>query len=108
MIYGKAGGAANSKGTMLRKRTARDKNEPDIVKTLKECGALVQPITAKGCPDLMVGWRGKLTLLEVKMPGKRADLTPDQDKFHALWSGYPIHVVVSADEAMRAIGIEVN
>jgi len=55
-----------------------------------------------GAPDLLVAFRGRLFLLEVKMPG--GTLTPDQVRFHADWPD--VQVVRSVDEALAAIGCQ--
>ena len=106
MIYGKAGGAASLKGTTLRKRTARDANEPAIIEAIKQIGGLVQPITAKGCPDLLVLYRRRLMLFEIKdgskIPSKRR-LTDDQKRFHEEWSEAPIFVIETIQDAMQAM-----
>lgn len=54
----------------------------------------------RGVPDLLVAFRGRLFLLEVKMP--REKLTPDQETFHRLWP--EVQVVRTVTEALRAIG----
>ena len=50
-------------------RAARiDANQPEIVKALRDVGAFVQSLATigKGCPDLLVAFRGKWHVLEVK------------------------------------------
>ena len=59
-----------------------------------------------GFPDLVVGYRGVLYLLEVKdgnKPPSKRRLTPDEQKFFNDWAGYPVHVVNSTEEAINAI-----
>jgi hypothetical protein len=68
----------------------------------------VQPLHAvgKGCPDLLVGFRGVNTLLEVKdwqnSPSHRA-LTPDQVEWHGGWKGQ-VAKVETVDAALAVIG----
>ena len=91
----------------------RDSNEALIVKLLRAHGAIVQPVNDYNFPDLCVGYRGVITLLEVKRPlGPRGGvagkgLRPGQREFFELWAGrgLPVHVVRSPEEALRAIGI---
>lgn len=91
------------------KRPKTDRNQPEIVKALRDVGATVEILAAvgKGCPDLLVGYRGINYAIEVK-DGERAPseqrLTPDQDDWHARWRGH-VEVVRSVDEALFAIGI---
>jgi hypothetical protein len=79
-----------------------DRNQPEIVKSLRDFGAtvIVLSTVGKGCPDLLVGYAGSNHLLEVKMPGGK--LTPDQCVLHGHWMG-KIHVVHSPQEAIEAI-----
>ena len=78
----------------------RDENEVEIVKALRVAGASVAHLSSKGIPDLLVSFRNKLFLMEVKMPGKK--LTPEQVKFHENWKG-KIHIIKSVDEAIEIL-----
>lgn len=85
-----------------------DDNQAEIVAALRKAGASVQSLAAvgKGVPDLLVCFRTKLHLIEVKdgakVPSARL-LTGDQLAWHAKWTG-PITIVNSVDEALRAVG----
>jgi hypothetical protein len=81
-----------------------DVNQPEIVMALRAVGASVQHLheVGKGCPDLLVVYRKKLYLLEVK--AKDGKLTPQQEKWHQNWNG-PVYVVRTIDEALVAIGV---
>lgn len=87
-----------------------DGNQVAVVDALRSVGALVQHLhsVGGGCPDLLVGYRGKLALLEVKdgrkPPSARA-LSESETTWHARWAGYPVHVVTSPLEALAAIGV---
>lgn len=89
---------------MRAKRT--DANQSAIVAVLREVGATVVDLSAvgKGCPDLLVGFRGVSYLLEVKNVKGRNKTTADQDVFYAWWRGAPVTIVRTADEALQAIG----
>lgn len=93
----------------------RDANEAEIVSVLEAYGAAVQKLSETGCPDLLVSYRGVLHLLEVKRvrKGKRVHkgddgdergLTPAQVKWWAAWKGRPPVIVLTAAEALAAIG----
>ena len=84
-------------------RTAvkRDGNEDDIVLCLEAAGATVTRISIKNVPDLLVGFRGRNYLLEVKMP--KGKLSEGQQIFIDDWQGY-VAIVRSIDDALRAIG----
>lgn len=80
-----------------------DSNQSDIIDALRLCGASVQPLhtIGQGCPDLLVGFRGRNFLLELKA-GRKSTLTSDQEKWFDKWHG-DVFVVRDAHEAMRVI-----
>lgn len=84
------------------KRT--DENQRKIVAALRAVGASVQDLSrvGKGCPDLLVGFRGRNYLLEVKNPERRWKLTDDQVMWHRYWNGKAV-VVRDSEEALAVI-----
>lgn len=89
---------------MSRTRARVDDNQTLIVQTLRQYGASVQPLhtVGKGCPDLLVGFKGVNFLIEIKdglkIPSKRR-LTPDQQNWHELWAGQ-VTIVTNCAEAL--------
>ena len=87
-----------------------DANQTAVVEALRRVGALVQHLhtVGGGCPDLLVGFRGKLWLLEVKdgrkPPSARA-LNDAELEWHRRWAGYPVVTVTSPLDALKAIGV---
>lgn len=81
----------------------RDMNEAEIVAALVTCGASVTRISAPGAPDLLVGFRGRTLLVEVK--AAKGKLTASQERWIADWRGDRVHVVRSVDEALRLLGV---
>jgi hypothetical protein len=81
----------------------RDDNEREIVKALTLCGASVTLLSIPGGPDLLVGFRRRTFLLEVK--SKRGKLNEVQVTWHDGWRGGDVAVVRSPDEALRLIGV---
>jgi hypothetical protein len=80
-----------------------DQNQEQIVNALRTAGASVQSLApiGKGCPDILVAFRGDMFLMEVKQGnGKPNEL---QQEWHAAWKA-SVHVVYSPEEALRAIG----
>jgi hypothetical protein len=67
-------------------------------------GVSVQPISSKGVPDLLCGFKGKTYLLEVK--DKKGKLTPDQVAWHDKWRGAKPHVVHDINEALAIFKIK--
>lgn len=97
---------------MRYRRTRRDANHKDVVAALAGVGASVVDLAAcgKGVPDLLVGYRGRTWLLEVKNPAHRrksGSTNPTtgakQEAFRASWRGEPVQVVETVDEALRAV-----
>ena len=96
--------------TITRYAAQRDSNEDAIVRALVHAGCRVQRLSAKGVPDLLVGTPaytghdglGAIVLLEVKTA--KGALTDDQDTFFEIWAGYPVYVVRSVDDALKAVG----
>ena len=83
----------------------RDANEKEIIEALERAGAFVTPLSGQGTPDLLVLYKSKTLLLEVKMP-KTGKLTSYQIEWHAraLNEGVGVFVVHNPLEALQAIG----
>lgn len=84
-----------------------DDNQPAIVKALRAVGCSVQSLASigKGCPDLLVGYRGVNYLIEVKDGAKcpsKQKLTPDEIDWHTTWRGN-VHIVNSTDAALKIV-----
>lgn len=91
----------------MRRRARVDSNQAEITAALRKAGASVQPLHSigKGCPDLLVGFRGRNLLFEVKdgnKPPSAQELTPDGFKWSRMWIGQ-YHIVRSADEALACL-----
>lgn len=91
----------------LRTASRVDANQPEIVKALRAIGAYVlHTHQLKNCFDLLVGYRGRTFLMEVKdpaqPPGKR-QLTAGESAFREQWRGTPYHIVHTAEEAIGII-----
>ena len=91
----------------MRTAAKVDANQPDIVQALRQIGATVQPIhvIGKGCPDLLVGYRGVNSLLEVKdgdKPPSARKLTPPELRWHDDWRG-EVFIVKNEYEAIEVI-----
>lgn len=81
----------------MRRAARVDRNQAEIVDSLRTHGASVQPLhtVGKGCPDLLVGIGGQNFLVEVKAEG--GCLTKDQHKWHSEWRGC-VHILRSTSE----------
>jgi hypothetical protein len=80
-----------------------DANQPAIVGALRGIGASVLHVhQLKNCFDILVGYRGRTFLMELKTSPKEK-LTPGEAEFQASWRGSPYHIVYSVDEAIRIV-----
>lgn len=91
----------------MRRAARTDANQEAITEALRKIGASVQLLHSQGagCPDLLVGWRGMNTLLEIKdgsKPPSARKLTEDQVKWHAEWRGQ-VTVVENIEQAIAAV-----
>ena len=92
----------------MRRFARVDANQKMIVTALRKAGATVQSLATigKGCPDLLVGFRGQNHVLEVKdgsKPPSAQKLTPDERDWIEQWRGQ-VAVVNSVDAALKEIG----
>ncbi len=92
---------------MLRIASRVDANQADIVRALRDIGASVLHChTLKNAFDLLVGYRGKTFLMEVKDPAQppsKRQLTEGEAEFKQRWRGSTYHIVHSVDEAIGII-----
>jgi Holliday junction resolvase len=98
-----------------RSAQRRDANEPEIVNALEAIGAAVQRLPGDGMPDLLVGFRGVLYLIEIKLPfGPRggivghSELNDAQVRWWRAWKGPAPVIARSVEQALEAIGAEVR
>lgn len=91
----------------MRRIAKRDANHTRIVRALRDAGVSVHEThqLGGGFPDLVAGYRGRTTLLEVKTD--RGTLTTDERDWHAAWRGQ-VAIVRTVDEALAAVGVEVE
>lgn len=80
-----------------------DSNQAQIVKELRRLGMEVEHLhtVGKGCPDILVGYKGKNVLLEIKRDDK-AKLNPDQVLWHRSWKGQ-VAVVTNVIDAIKVV-----
>ena len=96
----------------MRLRARSDCNQKSIVAGLRQVGATVY-VTAQiggGFPDLVVGFRGRNFLLEVKVrinkksgASRLSPITGAQKSFASTWRGQYC-LVSNSEEALRYIG----
>jgi len=88
--------------TYYKKRV--DENQKTIVHTFIALGASVLNLSTvgRGCPDLLIGYRGKSVLVEIKRDAK-VSFTEPQVKFMQEWRGGAVSRIDSVDAAIRLI-----
>ena len=95
---------------MTARRAGRtDGNQQSIVESARKLGATVQVLSGmgEGCPDLLIGFRGRNYLVEVKDPAQPPSarrLTPDQTRWHAEWLGQ-VAIVEDYDDLKDVLGV---
>lgn len=92
---------------MLRTAARVDANQAEIVEALRGIGASVLLVfQLKNCFDILVGYRGRTHIIEIKdpsqPPGKRK-LTEGEEAFRKAWRGSPYNVVHTIEEAIHII-----
>jgi len=88
--------------TYYKKRV--DENQKQLVHTFIALGASVLNLSTvgRGCPDLLIGYKGRSILVEIKRDNK-ASYTDPQVKFMQEWRGGTVSRIDSVDAAIRLI-----
>jgi len=85
---------------LLSHANTRDAIEPEVCAALRQLGIPFEKLNHRGAPDLLIGWRGRNLLIELKRPGGK--LTPAQERFHSRWRGQ-VCICRSIDEVIELI-----
>jgi Holliday junction resolvase len=93
----------------MRRAAKVDATQEDIVAALRKAGASVLSLApiGGGCPDILACKDGRAWLFEAKNPErskKRRGPNSLQEEWHQRWSGCPVLVVLTPEQALRAIG----
>lgn len=86
-----------------------DDNQKRIVKQLRQLGVSVQHLhtIGQGCPDLLLGYRDRNYLVELKDEKKKKSakkLTDDEEKFFDEWRGQ-VNKCETLEEILKLIGL---
>ncbi len=84
-------------------RARRDDSEPEIVEALREEGCSVTYLSAKGVPDLLVGFEGAWHLVECKTGN--AELTDDQVEWQKAQAGEPVQIARNQAQARKLVRV---
>ncbi len=93
----------------MRRAARIDANQTEIVQALRDVGASVgiTSMVGSGFPDLVVGFRGRNFLFEIKdgsKPPSKRKLTPDEQEFFDTWRG-TVFIANDVNEALSIIGV---
>lgn len=93
----------------MRRAARVDANQNEIVQALRDMGASVAitSMVGSGFPDIVVGFRGRNYLIEIKdgsKPSSKRKLTPDEQKFFDTWRGI-VFIANDINEALEIIGV---
>ena len=91
----------------MRRASRVDANQATIVNYVRALGGdvLLLHAVGGGCPDVLIHYRGKYHLCEIKdgsKPPSERRLNPVQVAFHAKWRG-PILVITSIEDVATMI-----
>ncbi len=91
----------------MRRIARTDGNHASILRAAADVGAqIIDTHALPGCLDALIAFRGRLRLVEIKMPSERHALTPrERETIERLTlAGCPPLVVTTADELLSALG----
>lgn len=93
----------SAQGDQMFRAARTDENQKSIVDYLRKHHMEVQHLhsVGKGCPDLLVGYKGVNVLLEIKRDETKK-LTPDQVIWHHNWRGQ-VATVATAQQAYDVV-----
>lgn len=96
----------------MRRAARKDANHGEIKNAFESIGCTVADLASSGVsgfPDLVVGIGSRNIMVEVKNLKSRygkAGLNQNQKDFAAAWTGGPIYVVTSVDDAIALVNKE--
>lgn len=90
---------------MIRKTDSNHKEIMDKCRTIPALSIFSTHAVGKGFPDIVIGYRGKNYLFEIKdgkKPPSQRKLTSDELRFHIGWYGQ-INIVYSFDDILKIL-----
>jgi len=85
-----------------------DGNQALVVRELRKLGISVEILSeiGNGCPDLLLGYSGKMLLVELKdptQPPSKRRLTDDEEIWRAAWNGTLPLVAETVDDIVKVL-----
>ena len=93
---------------MIRKTDNNHKRIIDNCRKIPQLSVFSTHTIGKGFPDIVIGYKGKNYLIEIKdgdKPKSQTKLTEDEIKFHDKWKGQ-ICIVYSFDDILNILNNE--
>jgi len=90
--------------SLSRRNPRRDGNEASLKLLLMDLGASWRPLSGKGAPDGLVGWKLQTYLVEIKQP--KGKLTADQKAWVDGWRGGAVHILRTAEDVYRLLQVK--
>jgi len=90
---------------MIRRTDANHKSIIDLCRQIPNISVFSTHTIGKGFPDIVVGYKGKNYLFEIKDNKKTASqkkLTPDEVKFHSSWHGQVL-IIETIEDIIKCI-----
>ena len=89
----------------MRRAARIDDNQNSIVSKLRQigCSVAITSAVGKGFPDIVVGYKGRNFMFEIKdgsKPPSSRKLTKDEQKWHDEWRGN-VHVVECFEDCLE-------
>ena len=79
----------------------------ELIAAFEAAGARVVSLAAvgDGCPDLLVGYRGRIALCELLLgpTGPRASCSPERLAWYQAWRGSPVTVLHTVDDVAHVL-----
>ena len=81
-----------------------DQNQQQIIDALRSIGCTVQDLSqlGRGCPNVLIGYRGRNFLLEIKSGDRVPKLTPREEQWIRQWDGQ-VGVITSIEDALAIV-----
>lgn len=91
----------------MRRKARVDSNQREIVEFARSHGCTVAHLhtLGRGIPDLLIGYRGRNYLIEVK--GEKKLLTEDEQNFFSKWRG-DAAVVATKEDLVRLLDLPLS
>lgn len=90
---------------MIRKTDSNHKRIIDNCRKIPQLSVYSTHTLGKGFPDIVIGYKGKNYLIEIKdgdKPKSQTKLTEDEIKFHDQWKGQ-VCIVYSFDDILNIL-----